>query len=123
MTDASNISKSLAQANLADASEGMSYLDTLPQRIVTTWIPLALILIVLLFPFYWMVLTAIKPDEQLIDMNTYNPFWVVAPTFKHIYKLLFETRYPLWLWNTMYVSVLATFVSLIASVMAAAAAN
>jgi len=119
MTDATNLSKTLATANLADASEGMSYLETLPQRVVTTWIPLTLILIVLLFPFYWMVLTAIKPDEQLIDMNTYNPFWVVGPTFKHIYKLLFETRYPLWLWNTMYVSVLATFVSLIASVMAA----
>ena len=26
-----------------------------------------LILIVLLFPFYWMALTAIKPDEQLLD--------------------------------------------------------
>ncbi|MCO5088074.1 MAG: carbohydrate ABC transporter permease, partial [Methylobacteriaceae bacterium] len=119
MTEAGNLSKDLVKANLADASEGMSYLETLPQRIVTTWIPLALILIVLLFPFYWMVLTAIKPDEQLIDMNTYNPFWVVGPTFKHIHKLLFETRYPLWLWNTMYVSVLATLVSLIASVMAA----
>ena len=117
MTDASNVSASLAKTNLADASEGMSYLDTLPRRIVTTWIPLLLILIVLLFPFYWMVLTAIKPDEQLIDMNTYNPFLVVGPTLKHINKLLFESKYPIWLWNTMYVSVLATFVSLIASVM------
>ena len=119
MTDASNLSEKLARANLVDAAEGMSYLDTLPRRMVTTWLPLTLILIVLLFPFYWMVLTAIKPDEQLIDMNTYNPFWVVGPTFKHIHKLLFETRYPLWLWNTMYVSILATFVSLVASVMAA----
>jgi multiple sugar transport system permease protein len=113
------LSQSLAKANLADASEGMSYLDTLPRRVVTTWIPLTLILLVLLFPFYWMVLTAIKPDEQLIDMNTYNPFFVVGPTLKHINKLLFESRYPQWLWNTTYVSVLATFVSLVASVMAA----
>ena len=119
VSDLSNLSERLAKTNLADSSEGMSYLDTLPRRVVTTWIPLSLILIVLLFPFYWMVLTAIKPDAQLIDMNTYNPFWVVEPTFKHIHKLLFETRYPLWLWNTMYVSVLATFVSLVASVMAA----
>jgi multiple sugar transport system permease protein len=66
-----------------------------------------------------MVLTAIKPDEQLIDMEKYNPFFVVSPTLKHINKLLFESNYPLWLWNTMYVSVLATFLSLIASVMAA----
>jgi multiple sugar transport system permease protein len=103
----------------SDDSEGMSYLESLPRRVVTLYIPLGLILIVLLFPFYWMALTSIKPDEQLIDMNTYNPFWVVHPTFKHISKLLFETQYPRWLWNTMYVAVGATTLSIIASVLAA----
>jgi multiple sugar transport system permease protein len=103
----------------ADDTDGMSYLESLPRRVVTLYIPLGLILIVLLFPFYWMALTSIKPDEQLIDMNTYNPFWVVHPTFKHISKLLFETQYPRWLWNTMYVAVGATTLSIIASVLAA----
>jgi len=103
----------------SDDSDGMSYLESLPRRVVTLYIPLGLILIVLLFPFYWMALTSIKPDEQLIDMNTYNPFWVVHPTFKHISKLLFETQYPRWLWNTMYVAVGATTLSIIASVLAA----
>jgi ABC-type glycerol-3-phosphate transport system permease component len=42
---------------------------------VTVYIPLVLIMIVLLFPFYWMVLTAIKPDEQLLDLEKFNPFW------------------------------------------------
>ena len=102
-----------------DDSEGMSYLESLPRRVVTLYIPLGIILFVLLFPFYWMVLTSIKPDEQLIDMNTYNPFWVVHPTLKHIDKLLFETQYPRWLWNTMYVAVGATVLSIIASVLAA----
>jgi multiple sugar transport system permease protein len=106
-------------AGASDDSEGMSYLESLPRRVVTLYIPLGLILIVLLFPFYWMALTSIKPDEQLIDMNTYNPFWVVHPTFKHISKLLFETQYPRWLWNTMYVAVGATTLSIIASVLAA----
>ena len=102
-----------------DDTEGMSYLESLPRRVVTLYLPLGVILLVLLFPFYWMALTAIKPDEQLIDMNTYNPFWVVHPTFKHISKLLFETQYPRWLWNTMYVAVGATTLSIIASVLAA----
>jgi len=109
----------LASARLIDASEGMSYLETRPRKLLTTYLPLGLILIFLLFPFYWMVLTSIKPDEQLIDMNTYNPFWVVHPTLKHISKLLFETQYPRWLWNTMYVAVGATTLSIIASVLAA----
>jgi multiple sugar transport system permease protein len=117
MTDSALPSK--APVTASDDSEGMSYLESLPRRVVTLYIPLGLILIILLFPFYWMVLTSIKPDEQLIDMNTYNPFWVVHPTLKHINKLLFETQYPRWLWNTMYVAVGATMLSIIASVLAA----
>jgi multiple sugar transport system permease protein len=106
-------------AGQSDESDGMSYLESLPRRVVTLYLPLFVILIVLLFPFYWMALTSIKPDEQLIDMNKFNPFWVVHPTFKHISKLLFETQYPRWLWNTMYVAVGATTLSIIASVLAA----
>jgi len=118
MTDSALQAKAPVAAH-GDDSEGMSYLESLPRRVVTLYLPLLLILIVLLFPFYWMALTSIKPDEQLIDMNKYNPFWVVHPTFKHISKLLFETQYPRWLWNTMYVAVGATMLSIIASVFAA----
>ena len=102
-----------------DESEGMSYLESLPRRLVTLYLPLFVILVILLFPFYWMALTSIKPDEQLIDMERFNPFWVIKPTFKHISKLLFETQYPRWLWNTMYVAVGATALSIFASVLAA----
>jgi multiple sugar transport system permease protein len=118
MTD--SVLPSKVQASVqSDESEGMSYLESLPRRLVTLYLPLFVILIVLLFPFYWMVLTSIKPDEQLIDMEKFNPFWVVHPTFKHISKLLFETQYPRWLWNTMYVAVGATALSIFASVLAA----
>jgi multiple sugar transport system permease protein len=116
---AKNSAKTPLATTAGDATEGMSYLESLPRRLVTLYLPLFIILVVLLFPFYWMGLTAIKPDEQLIDMDKYNPFWVVHPTFKHISKLLFETQYPRWLWNTMYVAVGATTLSIIASVLAA----
>jgi multiple sugar transport system permease protein len=118
MTDSVLQSKT-AVSSPSDDSDGMSYLESLPRRVVTLYLPLFVILIVLLFPFYWMALTSIKPDEQLIDMDKFNPFWVVRPTFKHISKLLFETQYPRWLWNTMYVAVGATTLSIIASVLAA----
>src|SRR5215210_3549712 len=104
---------------LADHSEGMSYLERLPRRLITLYLPLSIILIVLLFPFYWMALTAIKPDEQLLDLEKFNPFWTWNPTLKHIQKLLFETYYPLWLWNTMFVAICATILSIVASVLAA----
>ncbi len=118
MTDSVLPSKAPASTQ-SDDSDGMSYLESLPRRLVTLYLPLFVILVVLLFPFYWMGLTSIKPDEQLIDMEKYNPFWVIHPTFKHISKLLFETQYPRWLWNTMYVAVGATTLSIAASVLAA----
>jgi multiple sugar transport system permease protein len=37
----------------------------------------------------------------------------------HFKKLLFDTSYPDWLWNTILISVVATFLSLLASVLAA----
>jgi multiple sugar transport system permease protein len=99
-------------------SQGMNYLVSLPRRVVTIYLPLAGFLLVLLFPFYWMAVTTIKPNEELLSREG-NPFWVVNPTLDHIKKLLFETSYPDWLWNTMLVAVVATFLSLAASVLAA----
>ncbi len=97
---------------------GMDYLQSLPRRWVTTYIPIGLFVFVLLFPFYWMVITSFKPNEELLSRKG-NPFWVIEPTLAHFKKLLFETPYPDWLWNTVLVSVVSTFVSLAASVLAA----
>src|SRR5258708_30054516 len=102
-----------------DHSEGMSYLESVPRRLVTLYLPLSIIVIILLFPFYWMGLTAIKPDEQLLDLDKFNPFWTWSPTFKHIYKLLFQSYYPHWLWNTMYVAVCPTVLSIFATLLPA----
>ncbi len=101
------------------AEEGMDYLVTLPRRVVTLYIPLSIFVIVLLFPFYWMTLTTFKPNNELLDIRTFNPFWVVNPTLAHIKRLLFETAYPEWLWNTMLIAVVSTFISLFCSVLAA----
>lgn len=104
---------------LTDTAEGMSYLNRLPRRIVVLYLPIAVFVFVLLFPFYWMTITAIKPNAQLTDYNNYSPFWVVRPTLEHIKYLLFETSYPGWLWNTMLVAVGSTILSLAASIFAA----
>ena len=108
-----------ANPAMADESVGMSYLDRLPRRLVVLYLPLAVFVFVLLFPFYWMTVTALKPNNELTDFNNYSPFWPANPTLQHIRYLLFETSYPGWLWNTIVVSVASTFVSLAASVFAA----
>ena len=99
-------------------SRGMSYLESVPRRWMTAYIPMLLFLFVLLFPFYWMGTTSFKPDAELLSREG-NPFWLENPTLAHFKKLLFETPYPDWLWNTVLVSVVSTFVSLAASVLAA----
>jgi multiple sugar transport system permease protein len=98
---------------------GVMEWSSIPRRIVTIYIPLACFIIVLLFPFYWMAITTFKSNEELYNYKEFNPFWVHSPTLANINKLLFQTDYPRWLMTTMIVAIVATFISLFASVLAA----
>jgi multiple sugar transport system permease protein len=98
---------------------GMGYLQSVPRKVVTVWLPLLIFVFVLLFPFYWMAITAIKPNVEMTNFNDFSPFWVVNPTLEHIRYLLFDTSYPGWLWNTVLISVGSTVLSLLAAVFAA----
>jgi len=107
----------MSQDKVAD-TVGMSFLDSTPRKLVTVYLPLIIFLFVLLFPFYWMGVTTFKPNNELLSRDG-NPFWVIAPTLAHVKKLLFDTAYPQWMWNTVLVSVVSTCFSLVASVLAA----
>lgn len=97
-------------------TQGMDFLQSLPRRWVTVYIPLAIIIFVLLFPFYWMVITSFKSNP---DSNAGNPFWVAAPTLQHYKDLIFNTPFPHWLLNTLIIAIAATVLSIFASVLAA----
>jgi len=106
-------------SNASTAAPETMHWDSRARRMVVLWIPLACFLLILLFPFYWMTVTAFKPDAELYDFATHNPFWITSPTLQHIRKLLFETAYPQWLMTTMLVSIGATTLSLFSSTLAA----
>lgn len=109
-----------ARPHLTDKErEGVIDWSSGPRRFITLYLPLSLFLLVLLFPFYWMAITAIKPNAELLDYKNNNPFWVKSPTLENINKLLFQTDYPQWLWTTMMVAAVATALSLFSSVLAA----
>ncbi|MFN6267245.1 MAG: carbohydrate ABC transporter permease [Alphaproteobacteria bacterium] len=93
--------------------------DSKARRMVTIYLPLACFLIILLFPFYWMTITSFKPNAELYDYKTHNPFWITSPTLDHIRLLLFNTAYPRWLMTTMMVAIGATVLSLVSSTLAA----
>ena len=93
--------------------------DSRARRMVVVWLPLTCFVIILLFPFYWMTVTAFKPDAELYNFAKHNPLWISSPTLDHVYLLLFKTSYPSWLKTTMMVAVGATFLSLFSSTLAA----
>ena len=103
---------------IAERQGAMSW-DSIPRQIVTLYVPLMLFILVLLFPFYWMTITTLKPNHELYNYADYNPFWVSSPTLQNVKKLLFDTDYPQWLMTTMGVAAAATFISIFASVLAA----
>ena len=102
-----------------EEKEGMGYLSTLPQRVVTVYIPMIVFLIILLFPFYWMGIASFKSDNELLDMRTFNPWIIDSPTLENFRKLLFETNYSGWMINTVSIAVCATIISMVASIGAA----
>ena len=72
-------------------SEGMQYLESVPRRVVTLYIPLGIFVFVLLFPFYWMGTTSLKPNAELLSREG-NPFWVAAPIAVIRQKLIREIQ-------------------------------
>jgi multiple sugar transport system permease protein len=86
------------------------------QRLLKLWIPLLLYSIFLLFPFAWMLIVSIKPDQLLLDTRI-NPFAIISPTLENYRYLLQETEFPRWIWNTLVVTVGATALSLFCSIL------
>ena len=108
-----------AQSGVIHSEGGMDFLVTRQRRLVTVYAPLAVFTFVLLFPFYWMTITTFKANDDLYNYEKSSPFWVSNPTLANVKKLLFDTAYPEWLFNTMLVAVSSTFIAIFASVLAA----
>jgi multiple sugar transport system permease protein len=87
------------------------------RRAVIVYVPVALLLLITLFPFFWMAVTAFKDNSEIYD-HSISPFVIAHPTLEHFIYLFEKTHFSDWLRNTMVVSILATAISLVASVMA-----
>ena len=82
------------------------------------YLPLALLLVAMLFPFYWMLITSIKPNRELYSAKI-MPLVVHQPTLKHYIDLLYETNFLTWTYNTMLVAVVTTLASVVIATMIA----
>jgi len=87
----------------------------------TFYIPMAVFLVFTLFPFYWMAVTAVRPDGELYRtwrQASATPFWTLEPTLEHFKGLMQTTAFPHWLWNTMLIAMVSTIISLICGMFA-----
>lgn len=68
------------------------------------------------FPFAWMLITTFKRTTDLYNLKN-NPFiFNELPTLEHLSRLLFDTLYGRWLWNTALVGVLVVGITLLLAV-------
>jgi len=80
---------------------------------------LAAFVVLLAFPFYWMIIATFKQNIDLYNVDS-NPFiFNLKPTLDHLKLLFTETRYVRWLWNTFFVGTLVVIITLLLSVPAA----
>ncbi|MBZ5507819.1 MAG: carbohydrate ABC transporter permease [Acidobacteriia bacterium] len=80
---------------------------------------LAFFVVLLAFPFYWMVIATFKENLDLYNVQN-NPFlFHIKPTMANLNLLFGETRFLRWLWNTALVGVLVVIITLLLSIPAA----
>lgn len=86
-------------------------------RLLTLYLPLIVILLFILFPFYWTFITSVKPDTELYGAVSYWPSVILWDN----YKELFTTTVNFFnaMKNSFIAAALTTVLSLTASTLAA----
>jgi multiple sugar transport system permease protein len=91
------------------------------RRWIFFYIPLTTFILWLLFPFYWMLVTSVRPDRELYRpwmAPNYEPFWTMHPTLVHISDLLTGTLFIRWMANTLFIAIVSTLISLFCGILA-----
>ena len=81
---------------------------------ITPYLIVGPIALVLAYPFYWMLWTALKTDADLynVDNNPYG-FGNGSPTDRNFRFLFEETEYGQWLQNTVVVGIVVVIITLV----------
>ena len=76
----------------------------------------AVIVIVAAFPFYWMVVTAFKPNSDLYNVTNVPFWWNEWPTLEHVKYLFQQTLFATWLWNSLVIGVCTVAITLVTAI-------
>jgi multiple sugar transport system permease protein len=90
--------------------------ESLASRFLFLYLPLALLLIFLLFPFYWTLITSIKPENELYgNVVTY---WPRNTTFSAYKSLFVDYNFVKPMINSFIVAITTTVVTLLVATLA-----
>jgi multiple sugar transport system permease protein len=84
-------------------------------RSVVTYVVLLVVALIILFPFFWMISTAFKPNTDIIKRP---PIFLPSnPTFLHFRKVFLTVPYFRTLYNSLFVSGMTTLITVFFSTM------
>lgn len=78
---------------------------------------LGLLLLFELFPFYWVIVTALKSDEQIRALR--SVFWPEPFSLENFRYILQETQFLRWFWNSTQVATVSCIISVIVGALGA----
>lgn len=83
---------------------------------IVTYVLMAALLVFTLFPFVWMVISALKPADEI--RATEPSFWIDAPTLDNFMRVLVDHNFLVYVKNSLIVSIVACALSLVISLLA-----
>jgi multiple sugar transport system permease protein len=87
--------------------------------VTARWAVLVVFAVLLAFPFYWMFITTFKQTADLYTLQN-NPFkFNMAPTLEHLKLLFGQTKYMVWVTNTVLVGAIVVAITLVLALPAA----
>jgi len=90
----------------------------LTRRVLFLYVPLILVLMALLLPLYWMLITSFKGEVEIYSFSSQAPLIVKAPTLINYEWLFTKIPYARFFLNTIVVALVTTTFSLLVSVLA-----
>lgn len=86
-------------------------------RIFQIWLPLILFTLFILFPYYWMFVTSVKPDADIISKPV--QYWAVNFSWEHYKDLFGYFNFLKYMGNSLIIAIGTTVLSLVVSTLAA----
>ncbi len=77
---------------------------------------LSVVSIFTVFPFVWMILSALKTKEEVMDVSAFFPSEI---QWGNIYTVIFESPLLLYVWNSLFVSIIIVIIQVVAGALLA----